>query len=280
MRRSSLLFSMAVLGLIAAPVFAAPSAAELRPPKNIESAVSGIWRTAEYRARDQYRHPVETLTFFRVRPAAQLIEITPGGGWYTEILAPLLKEGEGSYTAAVVQPDKVPPAQRDYMSKARDALAAKFAAAPGLYDKAQTLEFDPQAPVFGPPASADIVLTFRNVHNWVQAGTEQGYFKAFYSVLKPGGVLGVVDHRAKAGAALDKSSGYLPEDYVIKLATDAGFRLDSRSEINANPKDTKDHPKGVWTLPPSLALGQENRAAYIAMGESDRFTLRFIKPAQ
>jgi predicted methyltransferase len=159
-----------------------------------------------------------------------------------------------------------------------DALHRKFAADATHYGKAQFVEFNPLAPVLGAPDSADMVLTFRNVHNWASASPLM--FKAFFSVLKPGGVLGVVDHRADAGAKVDsvEASGYLPVGYVEKLATDAGFVLDKSSEINANPKDDHDHPKGVWTLPPTFALSDKDRAKYQAIGESDRMTLRFIKP--
>jgi predicted methyltransferase len=150
-----------------------------------------------------------------------------------------------------------------------------------VYGKASVVQYDPKAPVFGPPGSADAVLTFRNVHNWVQAGTAPAMFRAFFAVLQPGGVLGVVDHRAPEGSTLEsvKGSGYLPVAYVEKLATDAGFTLQDSSEVNANPKDDHDHPKGVWTLPPTLALGAKDRAKYQAIGESDRMTLRFVKPA-
>jgi len=144
------------------------------------------------------------------------------------------------------------------------------------------IEFDPKAPVFGKPASVDTVLTFRNVHNWVLADTDRATFNAFYKVLKPGGVLGVVDHRAKDGASLEdiKHSGYLTTAYVVKLATDAGFKLEGQSEVNANPKDTKDYPEGVWTLPPALKLGEQDKAKYVAIGESDRMTLKFVKPTR
>jgi predicted methyltransferase len=204
-----------------------------------------------------------------------VIEITPGGGWYSEILAPLLRDN-GHYIAAL-------PGGSDGESKQdAAALRAKFTADPAEYGKASITSFNPKAPVFGAPGSADMVLTFRNVHNWAMSGTAPAMFKAFYAVLKPGGTLGVVDHRAAAGASFDsvKESGYLPTDYVIKLATDAGFKLDAQSEINANPKDTKDYPKGVWTLPPTLTLGDQDRAKYQAIGESDRMTLRFVKVAR
>lgn len=244
--------------------------AHINASTTITQMVAGDWRSPENRLRDRYRHPAETLAFFQLRPGAHVIEITPGAGWYSEILAPLLKQ-QGVYTAAV--PQGSTPEKQANNSKLRD----KFNADGQHYGAARIVEFDANAPVFGPPASADIVLTFRNVHNWVKAGNAAAYFKALHAVLKPGGILGVEDHRAAAGTALDINSGYLPEDEVIKLATAAGFRLDARSEINANPKDSKDYPKGVWTLPPVLVLGEQDRDKYLAIGESDRFTLRFIR---
>ncbi|UGB37904.1 class I SAM-dependent methyltransferase [Frateuria soli] len=240
----------------------------------LDRVVGGDWRPADQRARDTYRHPKETLTFFGLRPDQTVIEITPGGGWYAQILAPLLHDN-GHYIAAEKQPSADSEARSD-----DSALRKLFAAHQAQFGKAAIVAFDPRAPVLGPPGSADRVLTFRNVHNWAMDGTAQAMFKAFYTVLKPGGVLGVVDHRADADAALEevKGSGYLPVDYVVKLATDAGFVLDGRSEINANPKDDHDHPKGVWTLPPTLALGDRDKDKYLAIGESDRMTLRFVKP--
>ena len=253
-----------------------PALASTVTAEQFSRVLSGTWRSPENRARDQYRHPQQTLQFFGLRPNQTLIEITPGNGWYSELLAPLLKD-EGHYIAAVQT-----PASGDYYRKAADSLKQKFAADPARYGKAQVIEYNPQAPVFGKSASADTVLTFRNVHNWVMADDAPAMFKAFYAVLKPGGTLGVVDHRAKEGASLEaiKQSGYLPTTYVVKLATDAGFTLADESEINANPADTKDYPQGVWTLPPSLRLGEQDRASYLTIGESDRMTLRFIKPVQ
>lgn len=237
----------------------------------LDAVLAGSWRSAANKARDVYRHPKATLQFFGLQPDQTVIEITPGAGWYSEVLAPLLRDN-GHYIAAVT--DNNAEAKQDVA-----ALRAKFAADPTEYAKTSIATFNPQAPVFGPAGSADMVLTFRNVHNWAMASTAQAMFKAFYAVLKPGGVLGVVDHRAAPGATLDsvKGSGYLPTDYIIKLATDAGFKLDGQSEVNANPKDTKDYPKGVWTLPPTLTLGDQDRAKYLAIGESDRMTLRFVK---
>jgi predicted methyltransferase len=252
-----------------------PTSASDFTASQLDSVLAGSWRSESNRARDVYRRPKATLQFFGVRPDQTLIEITPGGGWYSEILAPLLHD-DGHYIAAVAASTREGEDRRD-----DSALHRKFAADPAHYGKARILAFDPKAPVFGPPASADRVLTFRNVHNWVMADTARAMFKGFFAVLRPGGVLGVVDHRADEGASLDsvKQSGYLPTSFVVKLATDAGFTLDESSEINANPKDTKDYPKGVWTLPPTLTLGEQDRARYQAIGESDRMTLRFVKPA-
>ncbi len=251
-----------------------PTSARDFTAMQLDQVLAGSWRSAANRARDAYRHPKATLQFFGIRPDQTVIEITPGGGWYSEILAPLLHDN-GHYIAAVPAPRADVAARRDDA-----ALRRKFAADAARYGHAQVVEFDPRAPVFGPPGSADRVLTFRNVHNWVMADTAPAMFKAFHAVLRPGGVLGVVDHRADDDAALAtvKSSGYLPTRYVVKLATDAGFVLEQGSEINANPSDTKNYPKGVWTLPPTLALGQQDRAKYLAIGESDRMTLRFVKP--
>jgi len=241
----------------------------------LDQVLAGDWRSPDHKARDVYRHPKATLQFFGVRPDQTIIEITPGGGWYSEVLAPLLHDN-GHYIAAIAKPAGEGEASRD-----KSGLQAKFAADAAHYGKAQIVEFDPKAPVFGAPGSADVVLTFRNVHNWVEADTAPLMFKAFFAALRPGGVLGVVDHRAADNASLEsiKDSGYLPTNYVVKLATDAGFKLEEKSEINANPKDTKDYPKGVWTLPPTLTLGDQDRAKYLAIGESDRMTLRFVKPA-
>ena len=238
----------------------------------LDAVLAGSWRSEHNKARDVYRHPKATLQFFGLQPDKTVIEITPGGGWYTEILAPLLRDN-GHYIAAV------PGGSGAEDRQDADALRTMFKANPTEYGKASIATFNPKAPVLGPPGSADMVLTFRNVHNWTMAGNAEAMFKAFYAVLKAGGTLGVVDHRAASGANLDaiKSSGYLPTDYVIKLATDAGFKLDGQSEINANPKDTKNYPKGVWTLPPTLTLGDKDRDKYLAIGESDRMTLRFVK---
>ena len=246
----------------------------------LAAAIAGDWRTPANAARDAHRHPQETLAFFDIKPSDTVIEITPGGGWYSEILAPYLR-AEGQYLAALVDPAAVKEGSgRDYQQRSRNNFDTFLAKQPTRYDRVQIAAFDPAAPRFGSDGQADAVLTFRNVHNWVGAGTAQGYFNGFFRALKPGGVLGVVDHRAKPGTdeATMKKSGYLTEALVIDLATRAGFVLEARSQVNANPRDTADHPNGVWTLPPTNRHDDADKARYAAIGESDRMTLRFRKP--
>lgn len=246
----------------------------------MDAILAGDWRDPANSARDAFRHPRETLAFFGVGPSQAVVEISPGGGWYTEILAPLA-QGKGRYVGIINDPARSGNERaQKYYADANAKLREKLAARADVYGNATLVEIDPNAPVLGEPASADVVLTFRNVHNWVMAGNEAAMFKSFFDVLRPGGVLGVVEHRAAAGKTLEevKTSGYLPEDYVIGLATAAGFVLEEKSEINANPADTKDHPNGVWTLPPSNNHEEADKAKYAAIGESDRMTLRFVKP--
>ncbi|WP_251006639.1 methyltransferase [Stenotrophomonas sp. ISL-67] len=243
----------------------------------VQAAVDGKGRDPANVKRDAYRHPAQTLSFFGVEPGRTVVEITPGGGWYSEILAPLLRD-KGTYVAAVVDPQAVAEGKgRDYQQRQIDGLKKKFDGAPATYDKAKVVPYDPNAPTFGADNSADVVLTFRNVHNWRSANQAEGMFKGFYSVLKPGGVLGVVEHRAKADVPADDKSGYVGQAQVIAMAEAAGFKLAGSSEINANPRDTKDHPNGVWTLPPSNSHKPADDAKYQAIGESDRMTLRFVK---
>ena len=246
----------------------------------MDAVLAGDWRDADNAARDAWRHPRETLAFFGVGPSQTIVEISPGGGWYTEILAALPGE-KGGYIGVINDPAKSGNERaQNYYTEANTKLRDKLAARPDVYGEATLVEIDPKAPVIGEPGSADVVLTFRNVHNWVMAGNEAAMFQSFYDVLAPGGVLGVVEHRAAAGKTLAevKTSGYLPEDYVIGLAEAAGFVLEEKSEINANPADTKDHPNGVWTLPPGNNHEEADAAKYAAIGESDRMTLRFRKP--
>lgn len=235
-------------------------------------------RSTENIARNSYRHPVETLEFFDLKSDMTVVEIWPGaGGWYTEILAPYLRD-KGSLYGAHFAPDSKVKFFRDSLNKFKQ----KTAKYPDIYDKIILSELDaPRKVTLAPPGSADRVLTFRNVHNWLRQD-EKGYyvFKAMYEALKPGGILGVVEHRAPADFSLEdmQTSGYTTEAFTITLAQRAGFKLLAKSEINANPKDNKHHPKGVWTLPPSLRLGDQDREKYLTIGESDRMTLKFIKP--
>ena len=275
--------SLCVLAALAIPVssFAQASTATAAAEETstaLANVLKGPWRSEANTARDGYRHPAETLAFFGVSPGETVVEITPGGGWYAEILAPYLHD-TGQYVAAVVDPAAVAEGRgRDYQQKSKSSLEAKFDASPAQYGKAKVVAYDPKAPVLGPANSADTVLTFRNVHNWRGSGQAEGMFKGFYEVLKPGGVLGVVEHRAKGDVATDDKSGYVGQAQVIALAEAAGFKLADKSEINANPLDTKDYPGGVWTLPPSNSHDAADAAKYKAIGESDRMTLRFVKP--
>ena len=262
-------------GAAAAPAQAAGMSMRAPDPL-LDQALGGAWRSPENVARDQYRQPRETLVFFGIETGQTVVEITPGGGWYAEILAPWLRTG---YVAAVVDPQARPEGRaRDYAARSKGGLETLFAAKPAQFSDARVVLYDPKTPVFGPAGSADAVLTFRNVHNWRADGVAGAMFKGFFEVLKPGGVLGVVEHRAAGDVADDDGSGYVGQDQVIALATAAGFRLDEASEINANPRDDRDHPNGVWTLPPTSRHDAEDRQMYQAIGESDRMTLRFIKP--
>ena len=228
-------------------------------------------RQARNVARDPYRHPMQTLEFFGIQQGMRVIEITPGAGYWTELLSPTMKDN-GAFVVAVWD-DSVSPEQRAEVAQ----LRARMHANRKHYGRTEILKFNPAQPVFGPPASADMVLTFRNAHNWIEEGTAQAYFKAIANVLKPGGLLGLEDHRAPEGEPTDGSRGYVTEDQIIQLAAAAGFVLIDKSEINANPKDTKDHPDGVWDLPPTFAAGNKDREKYAQIGESDRMTLKFIK---
>jgi len=261
----------ACAAIFAGALLAAPSV-QAADPHPLDGILAGNHRSDANRARDAHRHPKETLEFFGVKPTSTVVEIWPGGGWYTEVLSPYLR-GKGSYVAAF-------PAQS---VKGLQNFKDKLATRPELYDKTAIVPLGvPDKLNIRPEGGADFVLTFRNVHNWIKDDLADKFFAAFYDALKPGGVLGVVEHRAKPGTTLKESgeSGYMTEAWVIERATAAGFKLDAKSEVNANPKDTKDYKKGVWTLPPTLAEKDLDRAKYVAIGESDRMTLRFIKPAK
>jgi predicted methyltransferase len=238
--------------------------------------LQGEHRAAENVRRDPYRHPQQTLEFFELAPAQTVVEIAPGAGWYTELLAPLLRE-RGKLYAAHFDPQSTVP----YFRQSLQGFQAKLAAAPAVYDRVALSVFAPPDKLaIAPAGSADRVLTFRNVHNWVKAGTAEPVFAAMYRALRPGGILGVVEHRAKPDTDLQTmmDSGYITEAKVKELAVAAGYRFVGSREVNANPNDDTRHPGGVWTLPPTLRLGAQDRDRYLAIGESDRMTLKFVKP--
>jgi predicted methyltransferase len=243
----------------------------------LQNVIDGPQRTEANKNRDAARHPKETLEFFGIEPQMTVVELSPGAGWYTEILAPYLSS-EGQLIVAF--PD--PQSESDYARKSVAKLQQKLKADPALYGKVKTATFEPPLKLnFAPNNSVDMVLTFRNIHNWLGGGDESMklLFKNVYLSLKKGGVFGVVEHRLpenKKQNAKD-ASGYVSQDQVIKLAESAGFKLVKKSEINANPKDTANHKGGVWALPPTLANKEEDRQKYVDIGESDRMTLKFVK---
>lgn len=242
----------------------------------IKQAVNAKHRSTENIARDQYRHPVETLSFFTISPDMNVLEILPGRGWYTEILAPLLKE-QGHLTLASFGANH----PNNYLKNIHNQFVDTLEAHPQLYNKTNLVIFEKDK-IYLPDvadASQDMVVTFRNAHNWIRYGGIEEIFQSFYRVLKKGGVLGVVQHRANAGSDSHETAqkGYVTEKYLIELLEGIGFELVAKSEVNANPKDTKDYKDGVWTLPPSLRAKDGNEATYKAIGESDRMTLRFVK---
>ena len=282
------LFAVLPIALLGAPLFAktpakVPAAhhaaakttrAGIEVSPDIAAAVADPARKPENRARDVYRHPAQTLSFFGLKPDMTVVEMLPSGGWYAEILAPYLAAG-GHYVGAV------PP------GKSSDSFNAMLAADPARYGKVTVVPFTMgQLTDFTPPGTADLILTFRNIHNLLGDADQPGdgaapqTFADWYRALKPGGVLGVVEHRLpeQMDVAREKTTGYVKRSTVIRLAMAAGFQLVAASDVNANPKDDHDHPKGVWTLPPSYELGDVDKAKYAAIGESDRMTLKFVKP--
>ncbi|MBL1321821.1 MAG: class I SAM-dependent methyltransferase [Methylophaga sp.] len=243
------------------------------------SAVISEHRDANNKARDIYRNPGKTLAFFGIQSDMTVVEIWPGKGWYTEIIAPFIKHGQGQFIAAGF-PQNAGPEWRQNMQHDYQQWLEQ---SPEFYDQVSVVELGPPSYwKIAPDESVDAILTFRNVHNWLKGGYETEMFHTFYAALKPGGVLGVTDHRAKADTDIEtmKKSGYLTEKLVISLAEQAGFELEARSETNANSFDDTRHPKGVWTLPPTLRLGEQDREKYLTIGESDRMTLRFRKPTE
>ena len=243
----------------------------------LKAAIAASTRTPANVQRDVYRHPYETLSFFGIRPNMTVVELAPGAGWYTEILAPYLRD---SGKLIVGGAELAAPDERERNSAAR--AIARLNANP-VYNKVALGVFSPGRKYdYAPAGSVDMVLTFRNIHNWIPTGPEnmKALFASVYTALKPGGVFGVVEHRLPANKTQDEkaSSGYMHEKYVIGLAEAAGFKLAAKSEVNANPKDTADHKGGVWALPPTYDNKDEDRAKYQAIGESDRMTLKFVKP--
>ncbi len=261
---------------VAPPSGAAP-ATDAATLAAIDRVLAGDHRAAANRARDVWRHPKETLAFFGLRQDMTVMEVWPGGGgWYTEILAPVLRE-RGRYIAASWDPKSTSRYVQDNMR----AYAAKLAARPDLYDRVTIVALqDPDELRPVEPGTVDMVLTFRNLHNWMSREAADRMLAAMYASLKPGGILGMVEHRGAPGQPQDPlaKSGYVRTDHAIALARKAGFELVGESEVNANPKDTKDHPEGVWSLPPTFRGGDADRAKFAAIGESDRFTLKFRKP--
>ncbi|MBV8742303.1 MAG: class I SAM-dependent methyltransferase [Sinobacteraceae bacterium] len=241
----------------------------------LDGVLAGEQRPPAERARDVYRHPKETLLFFGLRPEMTVLEVWPEPGWYSAILAPLLRE-RGKYYAAVIAAD---PNSR-YVTARLDDYQHRLAARPDVYDRVSVVTFQTDGSEVVPSQTVDLVVTFRNIHNWMARGTAGQAFATMYKALKPGGVLGVVEHRGNPAVAQDPAakSGYVNEDYAIRLIEGQGFRLVGESQINANPRDTKDYEQGVWTLPPTYRLGNTDRQKYADIGESDRFTLKFVKP--
>jgi predicted methyltransferase len=256
---------------LAGPVQAADDSGDAQ----LRAAIAGSQRSSTNAARDKWRHPYETLTFFGIKPNMTVVELTPSGGWYTEILAPYLRDN-GKLIAAGEAFD---PAKRGTV-----AFKKKLDANPAVFDKVVQGVFDPPSAYdFAAPGSVDMVLTFRNLHNWIDDGGDEELkkvFKAAYTSLKPGGVLGIEEHRLPEAMPQDAktSTGYVHQSYVIKMAESVGFKLAGKSEINANPNDKADHKGGVWALPPTLTNRDQDRDKYLAIGESDRMTLKFVKP--
>jgi predicted methyltransferase len=251
----------------------------------LEQAVAGEWRAPQDRARDAFRHPVETLRVFGLKPGATVVEFWPGAGWYTDILAPFLASTGGKLYAANLEIEPNEPAAAEIV----DAFKRKLAANKKLYGEVEVTAFGPTSGAVAPADSADLVLFLRNVHNWMAAGIAEKAFRDAFAALKPGGVLGIEEHRAAPGGVQDAlaANGYVQQAYVIRLAQEAGFTFAEASEVNANAADTRDHPFGVWTLPPVRRSSPRGEAPnpefdhtkFDAIGESDRMTLKFVKPA-
>ena len=266
------------------PKKAAKAPVRKEPPATLEKVLAGDWRSEADKARDVYRHPAESLAFWGLKPATTVVEFWPGAGWYSDILAPYLDQTGGRFYAAVQEASEDDAATTQMVAAYKRRLGARKR----LYGDVQFTSFGPTSGPVAPAGSADLVLFLRNIHNWMAGGIAEKAFADAFAALKPGGALGIEEHRADLGGVQDvlAASGYVQEAYVKQLAAEAGFRFDKASEINANLEDTKDHPFGVWTLPPvrrTSPRGQPtdptfDRAPFDAIGESDRMTLRFVKP--
>jgi predicted methyltransferase len=275
MQKKTLLTAVLTLSLV--PALGAASEASYTD--RVAAAAAGEHRSAANRMRNEFRNPVQTLNFFGFEAGDTVLEIWPGGGWYTEILAPAVR-GHGELLIA--NWDQTIEGQPQYRYSLPERLQAKFDERPDLYDAVRVVPWTPpQSPSLGDAGTYDLIVTFRNVHGWIEEGIAEMVFTEFARVLKPGGVLGLVQHRAATGSDPAESApmGYVPQATVTAMAAAAGLELVASSEINANPRDTRDHPEGVWTLPPGLALEDKDRDRYQAIGESDRMTLKFMKPA-
>jgi predicted methyltransferase len=270
--RFSLLIAVTAFLLTSMPTMAACDGAncmDAATEAQLKKELADARRKPENAARDQYRHPLETLKFFGLKNDMTVLEVAPGGGWWTEFLAPVFAQ-KGQYIAGHPAPPRAG-------SEGSSAFSSLLASDPSRYGKTKVVVFNAQGGV--PPGSVDLVLTFRNLHNWMGNGNAPQLIAAMHRALRTGGHLGIEEHRASGKTAQDPKaeSGYVREDFAIQLIESQGFKLVSKSEVNANPKDTKDYPGGVWTLPPSFAEGAKDREKYSAIGESDRFTLLFQK---
>ena len=269
--------ALAALGLAVLTAACASSSSGQSTADALIAILAGDQRPPEERARDAYRHPRETLLFFGIRPEMKVMEVWPEPGWYTAVIAPLVRE-KGKYYAAVIAED---PSSK-YISHRLEEYRSRLAARPDLYDRVSVVSFPADGGDAVPPGSVDMVVTFRNIHNWMARDQASQAFHSMFRALKPGGILGVVEHRGNPAVPQDPKakSGYVNEDYAIRLIEAQGFRLVAKSGVNDNPRDTKDYEQGVWTLPPTYRLGAKDHDKYAAIGESDRFTLRFVKPAR
>jgi predicted methyltransferase len=266
----------ASLVFLAVPALSGSGESEIAA--RLTKVVAGDHRADDNKARDRYRHPVETLAWLGMKPDMTVVELSPGGGWYTEILAPYLRK-EGKLYAAGFNPES----EVEYRRKGAKRYADKLAANPEIYDKIEVTILEPPDKLeIAPAGSADMIVTFRNFHGWMDGSDKvDTILRAIFRTLKPGGVFALVQHRGNSSTPQDPKaeSGYVNQDHVIALVKKAGFEFVASSEINANSADDADHPEGVWTLPPSLALEDKDREKYLAIGESDRMTLKFRRPA-